>query len=76
MSQNIGKSMAYIIIKLGDDYQQGSCLYKPTSGIQWIPKHSWMFNRPQKQASEKQTSKCFGSGVVAISKFTDRVKNW
>ena len=35
--------MAYNIIdQLGGDFQQGGCLYKPTSGIQWTPKHSWI----------------------------------
>ena len=38
------------------DFQQDGCLYKSTCGIQWSPKHSWMSDRPQKQASEKQTS--------------------
>ena len=33
LSQNIAKSMAYIINQLGDDFQRGGCLYKPTSGI-------------------------------------------
>ena len=40
----------------GDDFQQGGCLYKVTSGIQWTPEHSWMSDRPQKQAQKKQTS--------------------
>ena len=34
MSQNIAKVMAYIMNKSGGDFQQGGCLYKPTSGIQ------------------------------------------
>ena len=52
------KSMAYIINESGGDFEQGGCLYKPTSGIQWTSKYSWMSDRPQKQASEKQTSQC------------------
>ena len=36
----------------GGDFQQGGCLYKPTSGTQ-TPEHLWMSDRPQKQASEK-----------------------
>ena len=32
MSQNIDKSMAYIMDESGDDFQQGGCLYKLTSG--------------------------------------------
>ena len=36
----------------GGDFQQGGCLYKPTSGTQWTPEHWWMSDRPQKQASE------------------------
>ena len=33
MSQNIAKTMAYIMNESGGDFQQGGCLYKPTSGI-------------------------------------------
>ena len=51
----------------GGDFQQGGCLYKPTSGIQWTPKHSWTSDRPQKQASEKADQATCGSGVVTIS---------
>ena len=29
----------YIIDQSDGDFQQGDCLYKPTSGIQWKPKH-------------------------------------
>ena len=46
------------------DYQQGGCLYKPNSGIQWTPKHSWMSYKPQKQSSEKAGQSTFGSVVV------------
>ena len=67
MSQNIDKSMAYITNKSGGDFQQGGCLYKPTSGTQWTPEHLWMSDRPQKQASEKADQSTFGSGVVVIS---------
>ena len=59
--------MAYIINQLYDDFQQGGCLYKPTSGIQRTPEHSWMSDRPQKQASAKADLSKFGSGVLAIS---------
>ena len=34
MLQNIAKSMASIINESGGDFQQGGCLYKPTSGHQ------------------------------------------
>ena len=37
----------------GGDFQQGGCLYKPTTGTQWTPEHSWTSDRAQKQASEK-----------------------
>ena len=57
LSQNIAKSMV----------QQGGCLYKPTSGIQWTLEHSWMSDRPQKQASAKADLSTFCSGVLAIS---------
>ena len=33
MSQYIAKSMAYTINQSCGDFQQGGCLYKPTSGI-------------------------------------------
>ena len=59
--------MAYIIGQLYGDSQQVGCLYKPTSGIQWTPKHSWMSDRPQKQASAKADPSTFGSGVLVIS---------
>ena len=59
--------MGYIINQSCGDFQQGGCLYKPTSGIQWTPEHSWIFNRPQKQASAKAYLSKFGSGVLAIS---------
>ena len=39
LSHNIAKSMVYIINQPCDDFQQGGCLYKPTCGIQWTPKH-------------------------------------
>ena len=68
MSQNIAKSMAYVMNESDGDFQQGGCLYKPTSGIQWTPEHSWMSDRPQKLASRKADQSTFGSGVVMISK--------
>ena len=67
LSQNIAKSMAYIINQPYGDFQQGGCLYKPTSGIQWTPEHSWTSDRPQKQASAKADLSTFGSGVLAVS---------
>ena len=51
----------------GVDFQQGGCLYKLTSGIQWTPKHLWTSDRLQKQVSEKADQSMFGSGVVMIS---------
>ena len=59
--------MAYIINQLCGDFQQGGCLYKPTSGIQWTPEHSWTSDRHQKQASAKADLSTFGSDVLAIS---------
>ena len=67
LSQNIAKSMAHIISQLCGDFQQVGCLYKPTSGIQWTPEHSWTSDRPQKQASAKADLSTFGSGVLALS---------
>ena len=66
LSQNIAKSMAYIINQSCGDFQQGGYLHKPTSGIQWTPKHSWTFDRPQKQALAKVDLSTFASGVLAI----------
>ena len=59
--------MAYIMNQSGGDFQQGGCLYKPTSGIQWTPEHLWTSDRPQKHASEKVHQSTCGSGVVTIS---------
>ena len=63
--------MAYIIIQLYGNFQQGGCLYKPTSGIQWTPEHLWMSERPQKQASATADQLTFGSSVLVISYFID-----
>ena len=59
--------MAYNMNESGGDFQQGGCLYKPTSGIQLTPEHSWTLDRPQKQALEKADQSTGGSGVVTIS---------
>ena len=60
--------MAYIINQSCVDFQQGGCLYKPTSsGIHWTPEHSWMSDRPHKQASAKADPSTFGSDVLVIS---------
>ena len=59
--------------QLCSDFQQGGCLYKPTSGIQWTPEHSQMSGRPQKQASAKADPSTFGSGVLVISQCIDGV---
>ena len=69
MSQTIDKSMAYITNNSGGDFQQGGCLYKPTSGSQWTLEHSWTSDRPQKQlqVSEKADQSTFDSGIVVIS---------
>ena len=67
MSQNIAKSMAYFINEPGGSFQQDSCLYKPTSSIQWTPERSWTSDRPQKQASEEADQSTFGGNVVIIS---------
>ena len=67
MSQNTDKYMAYIMNESGSGFQQGGCLYNPTSGIQWTSEHSWMSDRPQKQALEKTDQLTFGNGVVVTS---------
>ena len=59
--------MIYIMNELGDDFQQGGCVYKVTSSIQGTPEHLWVSDRPQKQASEKAGQSTFGSAVVVIS---------
>ena len=56
--------MAYIINKSGGDFKQGGCLYKPTSGTQGIPKHSWTSDKPQKQASAKADQSSFGGSIL------------
>ena len=58
--------MVNIISQSCGDFQQGGCLYKPTSGIQWTPEHSWTSEGPQKQASAKADLLTFGSGVLVI----------
>ena len=58
--------MAYIINQSCGDFQQGGCLYKPTSGIQWTPEHLWTSDRPQKQALAKADLSTFGSGLVSL----------
>ena len=59
--------MDYIINQLCGDFQQGGCLCKLTSGIQWTPKYSWTSDRLQKQASAKADLSTFGSDVLVIS---------
>ena len=63
--------MAYIINQSCGDFKQGSFLYKPTSGIQWTPEHSWTSDSPQKQASAKADPSGFGSDVLVISECID-----
>ena len=63
--------MSHIMNESGGDFQQGDCLYKLTSDIQWTPEHSWMSDRPQKQASEKADQSTFGNGVVIVSYLID-----
>ena len=64
--------MVYIIKKSGSDFQQGGCLYKPTSGIRWTLEHWWTSDRPQKLASVKANQSAFGSSVVVIiNRFID-----
>ena len=41
-------------------------MYKPTSGIQWTPKHSWTSDKPKKQALADAIWSTFGSSVVVI----------
>ena len=53
---NMAKSMAYITNKLGDGFQQGGCLYKPTNGIQWTPRHSWTSTNLRNKPKRQQTS--------------------
>ena len=67
--------MGHIINKLVGYYQQGSYLYKPTSGIKYPFKHSWTSSRLQEQASENvdhtHTSQNLVSGVMVISLLTE-----
>ena len=74
----VAKTMAYIINELGGDFQRGGFLYKPTSGIQWTPEHSWTSDRPQKQASEKADQSTFGSQWCFDNQlaYIDRAIDW
>ena len=67
LSQNIAKSMAYIINQLCGDFQQGGCLLQANQWHQWTPEHLWMSDRLQKQASANANLSTFGSGVLTIS---------
>ena len=55
LSQNIAKSMVYIINQSYGDFQEGGCLHKSTSGIQWTPEHSRTSDRPRNKPQQKQT---------------------
>ena len=64
----VSKSMAYIIDQSDGDFQQGGCLHKPTSDMQWTPKHSWcLIGLRNMQASAKADPSTFGSVVQVIS---------
>ena len=54
----------YIIDQSVSNFQQGGCLYKSTSGIQWIPDHLWMSDRPETQASAKADTSKFGTPLI------------
>ena len=65
MSQNIAKAMAYIMNESDGDFQQGGCLYKTTSGIQWTALVDvWQASETSLRKADQST---FGSGVVIIS---------
>ena len=57
MSQSIAKDMAHIMNESDGDFQQGVCLYKPTSGIQWAPntrgRLTGLRNKPQKKLTSQ-----------------------
>ena len=69
LSQNIAKSMAYIIDQSCGDFQQGGFLYKLTCGSQWTPEHLWTSDSPHKQASARANPSTlnFGCGILVIS---------
>ena len=67
MSQNIDKSMAYIMNDSGGDFQQDGCLYKPTSGIQWTPKHFLDIWQTTETSLRKADQLTFVSSIVVIS---------
>ena len=56
----VAKSMGYVINQSCGDFQQGGYLYKPTSSIQW-------------RISAKADQSTFGSGVLIISQFIDKL---
>ena len=62
-----GRPLISYISQVCGDFQQGCCLYKPTSGIQWPPEHLWMCDWPQKQALAKADLPTFGSVVLVIT---------
>ena len=77
MSQNIDKSMAYIVNESSGDFQPGDCLYKIITDIHWPPKHWWTFDMPQKHTSETSYAcqSTFGS-VAVISQLIDGAIDW
>ena len=64
MSQNIAKSMVNMINQSGGGFQQGSCLYKLTTGVNGYP---CTCARPQKQALAKAGMQAFCSSVMIVS---------
>ena len=51
-------------------FKQGGYLYKPTSGIQWTPKHLWMSDRPKKSLIKNRPVNiwqwCTGNQLVLL----------
>ena len=92
MSQNIAKSMAYIITSrmvfssrvvacLHGNFQQGGCLYKPTSGIQWTPDPSTrgrltgLRNKPQKKQTCQHLAAVYWQLVSLLMELSIDVKS-
>ena len=56
-----------LINESNSDFHQGGCLYKLTSGIQFILEQLWTSDRSQKKTSQEADQSSVSSGVVVIS---------
>ena len=66
ISQKVAKSLANNVGQWSGDFQQGGCLFKPTSVILRTTKHLWMYEMPQKAAPVKADQIHFGTGTLVV----------